>query len=170
MVYIVYWCPGECKERYSEARRLFFSSFQSWLRAVCVAVETDCHENGALCKHPPAEHQRAGLWMTIPKWGLPRWHSGKEPAYQCKRLKRWGSISGLGRSPGVGNGNLLQYSCLEGSMERGAWKDAVHRIAKSRTWLINWAHVHTHIPQWMDKILFERQIDQRSMVSGMQFS
>ena len=39
-----------------------------------------------------------------------------------------GSIPGSGRSPGGGNGNLLQYSCLENSMDRGAWKAAVHGV------------------------------------------
>ena len=43
-----------------------------------------------------------------------------------------GSIPGLGRSPGVGNGNPLQYSCLENPMDRGAWQAAVHRVTKSR--------------------------------------
>ena len=43
-----------------------------------------------------------------------------------------GSIPGLGRSPGEGNGNPLQYSCLENSMDRGAWQAAVHGVAKSR--------------------------------------
>ena len=38
-----------------------------------------------------------------------------------------GSIPGLGRSPGVGNGNLLQYSCLGNPMDRGAWQATVHR-------------------------------------------
>ena len=42
-------------------------------------------------------------------------------------------ISGLGRSPGEGNGNPLQYSCLENSMDRGAWQAAVHEVAESRT-------------------------------------
>ena len=41
-----------------------------------------------------------------------------------------GSVSGLGRSPGEGNGNLLQYSCLGNPMERGAWRAAVHGVAK----------------------------------------
>ena len=45
-----------------------------------------------------------------------------------------GSISGSGRSPGGGNGNLLQYSCLENPMDRGAWW-AVHGVAKSQTQL-----------------------------------
>ena len=45
------------------------------------------------------------------------------------------SIPGLGRSPGEGNGNPLQYSCLENPMDRGAWWATVHGVAKSWTWL-----------------------------------
>ena len=44
-----------------------------------------------------------------------------------------GSIPGLGRSPGKGNGNPVQYSCLENSMDRGAWQATVHGAAKSGT-------------------------------------
>ena len=43
-----------------------------------------------------------------------------------------GSIPGSGRSPGGGRGNLLQYSCLENSMDRGAWRATVHGVAKSQ--------------------------------------
>ena len=46
-----------------------------------------------------------------------------------------GSIPGLGRSPGEGNGNPLQYSCLENPMDRGAWRATVHGVAKSWTQL-----------------------------------
>ena len=46
-----------------------------------------------------------------------------------------GLIPGSGRSPGVGNGNLFHYSCLENSMDRGAWWSTVHGVAESRTWL-----------------------------------
>ena len=42
-------------------------------------------------------------------------------------------ILGLGRSPGGGHGNPLQYSCLENPMDRGAWQAAVQRVAKSQT-------------------------------------
>ena len=42
---------------------------------------------------------------------------------------------GLGSSPRVGNGNPLQYSCLENSMDRGAWRATVHEIAKIQTQL-----------------------------------
>ena len=48
-------------------------------------------------------------------------------------LRDAGSISGLGRSPGVGNGNPFQYSCLEYSMDRGAWPSAVHSVTQSQT-------------------------------------
>ena len=44
-----------------------------------------------------------------------------------------GSVSGSGRSPGEGNGNPLQYSCLEISMESGSWQATVHRVAKNQT-------------------------------------
>ena len=44
-----------------------------------------------------------------------------------------GLIPGMGRYPGEGNGNPLQYSCLENSMDRGAWKATVHGVAKSQT-------------------------------------
>ena len=44
-----------------------------------------------------------------------------------------GLIPGLGKSPGEGNGNPLQYSCLENTMDRGAWQATVHGVKKSRT-------------------------------------
>ena len=44
-----------------------------------------------------------------------------------------GLIPGLGRSPGEGRGNLLQYSCLENPMDGGAWWATVHGVAKSQT-------------------------------------
>ena len=48
-----------------------------------------------------------------------------------------GSIPGSGKSPGEGNGNPLQYSCLENPMDGGAWWATVHGVAKSRTRLSN---------------------------------
>ena len=50
-----------------------------------------------------------------------------------RRCRRLGSISGLGRSPGEGNGNPLQYFCLENSIDKEAWWTTVHRVTKSWT-------------------------------------
>ena len=60
--------------------------------------------------------------------------------YACN-AKAPSSIPGLGRSPGERNGYPLQYSCLENSMDRGAWWATVHGVTKSGTWLSN---QHTH--------------------------
>ena len=57
-----------------------------------------------------------------------------------------GLISGLGRSSGEGNGNPLQYSCLENSMDRGVWRATVHGATKNRTGLSNWALTPSGVP------------------------
>ena len=62
--------------------------------------------------------------------GFPGGSDGK--AFACS-VGDLGSIPGLGRSPGEGNGNPLQYSCLEKSMDWGAWWATVHGVAKSWT-------------------------------------
>ena len=56
-----------------------------------------------------------------------------------------GSVPGLGRSPGEGNGNPLQYSCLGNPMDRRAWRAAVHRVAKSQTQLSDQATTKTFL-------------------------
>ena len=55
----------------------------------------------------------------------------KKPIVNAEDIRDRGSIPGLGRSFGEGNGYPLQYSCLENSMDRGAWRATVHRVAKS---------------------------------------
>ena len=70
---------------------------------------------------------RQNLLRTTVIDGLPRWLGGKESACQAGDA---GLIPGSGRSPGEGNGNPLQYSCLENPMDRGAWLAAVHEAAK----------------------------------------
>ena len=60
--------------------------------------------------------------------GLPLWLCGKESTCNVGDL---GSIPGLGRSPGEGNGKPLQYSCLENPMDGGDWQATVHGVAKS---------------------------------------
>ena len=64
--------------------------------------------------------------------GFPGGSDGKASAYSAGDP---GSIPGSRRSPGEGNGNPLQYSCLENPMDGGAWLAAVHGVTKSRTQL-----------------------------------
>ena len=66
---------------------------------------------------------------------------GKASAYNAGDP---GSIPGSGKSPGEGNGNPFQYSCLENPMDRGAWWATVHGVAKSQTRLSDFTHTHTH--------------------------
>ena len=72
--------------------------------------------------------------------GLPGGTDGKEFACNAGDLN---SIPGSGRSPEEWNGNPLQYSCLENSMDRGAWRATVHEVVKSWTRL---SKQHTHQP------------------------
>ena len=59
----------------------------------------------------------------------------KNPPVNAGNIRDVGSIPGLGRFPGGEHGNLLQYSCLETPMDRGAWRTTVHGVAKSHTQL-----------------------------------
>jgi len=65
--------------------------------------------------------------------GLPRWLRGKESACNAGDAGNVDLIPEWERSSGRGNGNPLQYSCLENPMGRGAWQVTVHRVAKSQT-------------------------------------
>ena len=72
----------------------------------------------------------------------------KSPGCSEVKASAWnagdlGSIPALGRSPGEGNGNPLQYSCLENPMEGGAWWATVHQVAKSQTQLSDFTFTFT---------------------------
>ena len=67
------------------------------------------------------------LWWPKVSWGFPHSSVGKESACNVEDL---GSIPGSGRPSGEGNGNPLQYSCLENPMDRGAWWAKVHGAAR----------------------------------------
>ena len=82
-----------------------------------------------LCKNWNLKLKRAK-----PLEGFPGSSAGKASACNARDP---GLIPGLGRSPGGGHGNPLQYSCLENPMDRGVWQEAVHGAAKSRTRLSN---------------------------------
>ena len=83
------------------------------------------------------------LYLLPPPLGFPG-VSVVASACQGRRCKRCGFYPGLGRSPGGGNGNPLQYSCLEHPMDRGAWQTTVHGITKGQTQLSmrarSWSH------------------------------
>ena len=71
----------------------------------------------------------------ILKLETPRWHCGKESPANAGNNRDAGAIPGLGRFPGVGNGNPLGYSCLENSMDGRAWRTIVCGAAESQTQL-----------------------------------
>ena len=57
----------------------------------------------------------------------------KNPPASAGDVRDSGSVSGLGRSPGGGHGNPLQYACQENPMDRGAWWTIIHRVQKNQT-------------------------------------
>ena len=69
-------------------------------------------------------------YLVLPKCQVMQWWRTHLPMQEMQET--W-VIYGSGRSPGVGNGNPLQYYCLENSMDRGAWRVTVHGVSKSRT-------------------------------------
>ena len=78
---------------------------------------------------------KTASYMALDKLsGFPGDSDGEESACNAGD---WGSIPGFGRAPGKGNGNPLQYSCLENSMDREIWLATVHGVAKTRTRLSN---------------------------------
>ena len=70
--------------------------------------------------------------LGVPRW-LPRWPTGKEVTCQRGDPRNTGLIPGSERSPGGGNGNPLQYSCLDNFMNREAWWVTVHGVTESQT-------------------------------------
>ena len=91
----------------------------------------------------------SGIIELLRTWTRLVW---KEMLPMCKLLpanvqgtREAGSVPGLGRSPGEGNGNPLQYSCLENPMDRGAWWATVHAVIKGQRALSDWACTHTYV-------------------------
>ena len=79
---------------------------------------------------------------TIRLMGFPGGTMVMTPPANAGDERGAGSVPGWRRSLGEGNGNPLQYSCLENSMDRGACLATVYGVAKSRTWLSGWACTH----------------------------
>ena len=131
-----------------------FSSESTGSRVV--VLEPSCPTaRGILVSWPGMEHASPALEAEFPTtgppgkffsvgfWFFPQWLSGKESACNAGDIGHMGSIPWSGRSPGEGNGNSLQYSCLGNPMGRGAWQDIAYGVTKRGTWLS--IHTQTHI-------------------------
>ena len=102
------------------------------------AIAGEARDTGSIpgSRGPPGEeieNQCGSLVISIATeriWLNSYGSAGKESACNARYL---GSIPGLGRSPGGGHGNPLQYFCLRIPMDRGAWLAIVHGVAKSQT-------------------------------------
>ena len=83
-------------------------------------------------------------WHKVCTLGFPGVLVVKNPPSNSGDLRDMDSIPGLGRSPGGGHVNPLQYSCQKNPMDRAAWQATVHSISKSWTWLKQLS-MHTNI-------------------------
>ena len=116
---------NQCSCRYTCFQDLWFSS-------VIQSCPTLCDPMDSSMPGLPVHHQH--FWfmvlVNINTWTFFGGSDGKEFACNAEDL---GSVPGLGRSPGEGNGNSLQYPCLGNLMDRGAWWAAVHGVTESWT-------------------------------------
>ena len=91
-------------------------------------IQRELKEDTCPANHLKYMKNSYNIRFTIYTWGFPGDSDGKESA--CN-VGDPGSIPGLGKSPGEGNGNPLQYSCLENPVNRAAWQATVHGVEKS---------------------------------------
>ena len=89
-------------------------------------------QHGVTKKKKEKERNRSLKYLTYLAIYIPGVSNGKESACNSGDA---GSIPGSARFPGEGNGNLLQYSCLENPKDRGTWRATVHGVTKSQTGL-----------------------------------
>ena len=105
--------------------------------SVCLAFspgECQFHKRGTRLRHLLYHRVWNGTWHTVGALGSVNIRTGISPVVQWPdNAGDTGFISGSGRSPGEGNSNPLQSSCLENPMDRETWWATVHRIAKSQT-------------------------------------
>ena len=80
-------------------------------------------------------HTHFPVWHNFLTLGLSPGAQWQRIYLQCRSHMRCGLIPGLGRFPGGGHGNPLQYFCLENPVDREASRATVHRVTKSQTWL-----------------------------------
>ena len=97
-----------------------------------------------MCAPSPTKAVGTGDSQFCPKIGMLGFPGGSEGKASACNAGDPGSIPGLGRSAGEGNGNPLRYSCLENSEDGGAWWATVHGVAKTETRLSDFTHSLTH--------------------------
>ena len=139
-------------------------SYDDWLLSLCSGLNLKTTSPGrpwrCHCKHPHFNLNFVFLTLSAlgsiglarkffrvfhSSYGFPGGSDGKESA--C-HVGDPGLIPGLGKFPAEGKGYPLQHSCLENSMDTGAWQATVHGIAKSWTWL---THTYTHTQKSLNK-------------------
>ena len=107
------------------------------------------------------------IWVLVMSTGrgFPGGLVGQDSTCSAGDTGDAGLIPGLGRSPGEGHGNPLQYSCLDNAMDRGAWRATVHGVARSRTQ--QKPSEHTHIDTWAwDASLDAHKLKQYPLPAG----
>ena len=99
--------------------------------------ETEVQEGRATCPRAGRWHKDPCFLISAALHSFMGFPGGAVVKNSPANAGDTGSIPGSGRSSGGENGNLLQYSCLENPMDRGAWWATIHGVAKSWTWLTN---------------------------------
>ena len=108
----------------------------------------DCIVHGVTKSQTRLSDFRGHLWARpSTEWASQVALVVKNPPANAGDARDAGSITGSGKSPGVGNGNLLWYSCLENSMDRGTWSATVHESMGQQRVGHNWVTEHTSTEQ-----------------------
>ena len=102
--------------------------------------------------------------LEVAQRGFPCGSASKASAYNARNPR---SISGLGSSPGEGNGNSLQYSCLENLTDGGVRQATVHEVSKSRTRLSNFTFTFFHFHRAYN-LMFKAEINQNVYLLSVQ--
>ena len=119
----------------------------------------------------PHPNTNIGIYLLLASvLGFP---GGSEDKASACNAGDQGLISGLGRFPGEGNGNPLQYSCLENPMDRGGWWASVHGVAKSGPRLSDLTSLASVWPSQMSPVLpvytRQSQSPQRNCITTKHF-
>ena len=128
------WNCAICRDAWHICHTLSQRVWHHWLNGhEFEKTQGDGKQQGSLacCSSWGCKESDTVKWLNNNKAILaefPRWLSSKESTCNAGDM---GLISGLGRSPGEGNGNPLQYSCLGNPMDRGAWRAIIHGVAKT---------------------------------------